>query len=358
MVRIIPAIVAALVLSCLTASPGNAATGPYDNIYVFGDSLSDRGNIAEALGNAFPDPPSYHYSFTNGPTAISLVANGFGLAADPSLWLTNFQDVNSLFPSGYKLGTSYAVGGATAAANSPNGIPGINLPDQLGAYIAYSGGQADPNALYTVFIGGNDVRDATLPGGGSTAAIANGVTAELAALQTLKAAGATNFLVVNVPNIGVIPQFAQQNPGLAAEATANAQLYDTLLSSGVDTFVAGGGVNLDYFNLYDLNEYILANASTFGITNTTDFCYTGAPFSTATTAACGPDAENIGSLAYWNNVHPTAKVQALWAASIYDSLNPAAAPEPMTWTLMILGMGCTGAMLRRKGGSRIVRSRA
>ena len=53
----------------------------------------------------------------------------------------------------------------------------IDLPDQVTAYSAYASGVADPNALYVIMIGGNDVRDATLTGTGE-AAIDDGVAAE------------------------------------------------------------------------------------------------------------------------------------------------------------------------------------
>jgi hypothetical protein len=38
-------------------------------------------------------------------------------------------------------------------------------------------------------------------------------------ISTLADEGAKHFLVVNVPNVGIIPEFAQENPGLAAKAT-------------------------------------------------------------------------------------------------------------------------------------------
>ena len=186
-------------------------------MYVFGDSLSDRGNLAAILGQ-FPNPPSYHDSFTNGPVSAERLAVALGLTADPSLWVTG-----RLTPAG----TNYAVAGATASLMAPGGPTEINLPEQIGAYNAYSGGVADPNALYYIDIGGNDVRNAALyttgPTTGGNAAITAGVDAEMGAIETLVSEGARNFLIVNVPNVGVIPEFTQQNPGDAANATMYSQ---------------------------------------------------------------------------------------------------------------------------------------
>ena len=223
-----PAVIAlSLCSACLL--PASSLATPYDAEYVFGDSLSDTGNLAatgliqsfagQPIAN-FPDPPSYHDSFTNGPVAVQALATRLGLNADPSLWVTGFQDIHDLFGPGFVPGTNYAVGAATAAASIPmGGIPGINLPQQVAAYIDHSaGGSADPNALYTILIGGNDIRNAALFGTGLPA-VQNGVTAEIAAVNDLLGAGARHLLVVNVPNVGVIPEFAQDTPTDAAAAT-------------------------------------------------------------------------------------------------------------------------------------------
>ena len=55
----------------MTAS--SVAHAGYSNLYVFGDNLSDNGNVAEAFYRQnFPNPPSYHDSFTNGPVAAEI----------------------------------------------------------------------------------------------------------------------------------------------------------------------------------------------------------------------------------------------------------------------------------------------
>ena len=172
--------------------------------YVFGDSLSDNGNLAAALGTNFPNPPSFDNSFTNGKVAVQLLAESLGLSANASLWLT----------SPTPAGTNYAVGGATSAASAIGGSMNINLPSQVDAYSASVSGHADPNALYVVMIGGNDVRNAALQGTGA-GAITDGVDTEVTEISTLGEEGAKHFLVVNVPNVGIIPEFAQENPGFA-----------------------------------------------------------------------------------------------------------------------------------------------
>ncbi len=326
---------------CTTAQAG------YTAAYVFGDSLSDNGNVAEAFYRQnFPNPPSYHDSFTNGPVAAEILANRLGFSLTPSLWVTGFKDVFGLFGgASYVPGTNYAVAGATAAATPAfGGFPGANLPQQVAAYGAFKGGVADPNALYFVLAGGNDVRQAALHGLG-TAGITNGVNNELAAIQMLIGEGARNILVVNVPNVGVIPEFAQDNMALAAAATTLSQQYDTALAAGLAGLLLPGGTKLNLFDLYSFNASILATAGKYGITNTTDRCFTNTPLTPIATAACGVNGKNIDQYFYWDAIHPSGKVQMLAGYAIAAALG---VPEPSTWVLIVIGTAGLALFARRR----------
>lgn len=334
---------AAAASALAAASPARAG---YDAEYVFGDSLSDRGNLAEAFGANFPNPPSFHDSFTNGPVAVQLLAQSLGLNADPSLWVTGFKDVHGLFGgASYVPGTSYAVAGATAAGAAVGGPANINLPQQVAAYSAFSGLKADPSALYVVFIGGNDVRNATLRKTGAPAVTA-GVNAELSAISTLAGEGAKSFLVVNVPDVGVIPEFTSLGAAASASATSLSVAYDQKLATGLASLEPGlpAGDVVHTFDLFGFNEGIAANAAAYGFTNTTDPCFTTTPFSAATTAACGPGAANIGSFIYWDQIHPTAGVHALWAEGL-----EAAVPEGSTLPLLAGALPALAFLRRRRG---------
>lgn len=54
--KLVTALAVAAVCSSVLASI--AAAGPFSSVFVFGDSLSDTGNLAEIQGANFPNPPS------------------------------------------------------------------------------------------------------------------------------------------------------------------------------------------------------------------------------------------------------------------------------------------------------------
>jgi phospholipase/lecithinase/hemolysin len=329
----------ALVACCSSALLGaSAAQAGFSAEFVFGDSLSDNGNLASVTG-AFPDPPSFDNSFTNGPVAVQLLAQSLGLSANASLWLT----------SPVPQGTNYAVGGATAAVGTDNIIPGvnINLPSQVAAYSASVSGHADPNALYVLMIGGNDVIDAVLGGTGPSAVTA-GADQEVMEISTLAGEGAKHFLVVDVPNVGQIPLFTQETPAPAAEeATAFSLDYNRELVTKLQDLELPPGATLTDFNFFDFNASLLPIFESLGF-NTTDPCYsfTGVPDSTASNTGCGP--ANVDTFVYFNDVHPTAPIQAAWAKGLEGVV-----PEPSTWTMLLVGFAGLGfAGYRRAAQAR------
>jgi len=129
--------------SLLVASFAVNANG-YSNVYVFGDSLSDNGNL-----HALDPSSTYGERFTNGPVAVEIVAAALGHTLTPSLHLAGGS------------GNNYAIAGAKAVDDDGDeGTFDINLPTQVNAFLASHSYSAPSDALYMLLIGGNDIRSA------------------------------------------------------------------------------------------------------------------------------------------------------------------------------------------------------
>ena len=86
--------------------------------------------------------------------------------------------------------------------------PTIDLPTQIGAFLFSRGGVAPADALYVIFIGGNDIRDArdVAEKQVAKAIIREAVEGAAGAVRALAGAGAERILVANAPVIGSIPE--------------------------------------------------------------------------------------------------------------------------------------------------------
>jgi outer membrane lipase/esterase len=298
----------AVLAAAVCALPAHAAIPTYSNMYVFGDSLSDTGNISAFFGGQIPLAPYYEGRFSNGPIWIDDLAGALGLAASPS----------------FTGGTNYAWGGAVTG---PGGglLPPYTLIDQAGFYLNDHGGLADPNALYVVWGGGNDVLDEN---SGDAAANLGDVISGLAA------AGAKNFLVPNLPNIGLVPLSLMDGSSAVKEQLSlefNAQL-DTVLSELSATLP----VNIMTLDVFGLFNAILGDPGAYGYTDWTDPCYEGALGIGGPGNVCSdPDA-----WVFWDGIHPTAHSHQLLADAALAALSPV--PLPAALPLLLAALGALG----------------
>ncbi|QCR34602.1 autotransporter outer membrane beta-barrel domain-containing protein [Nissabacter sp. SGAir0207] len=179
----------------------------YDNLYVFGDSLSDSGNIGR-----------FTYNSANVALYDEILAARAGLTLSPS----------------FSGGTNYATGGATAI---PELNPDYNATsDQVSQYLAQTGGRAEGDGLYIHWVGGNDLAAAaTLAASALNAdtafAVAN-LSANAAAgqVQSLINAGAGTVIVPTVPNIGLTPAILELVVTAALPASALQAAFSVLNS--------------------------------------------------------------------------------------------------------------------------------
>ena len=295
-----------------------AAALAFSNLYVFGDSIVDAGNthdLAIAFGVPDPTPAASGYydgRFTNGINPADVLSQSItGTISDNSL----------------DGGTNYAYGGARAR-NNGDLIP--DLAAQVSQYNSAVGGVADPNALYAINVGGNDVFD--ILGGGNATTITNAAALAISvSVTTLESLGAQHILFVGVGDVGSPPA---SNGAEAAGRSASIALNDAILAS-----LPAGTL---YFDTIGFSDAVNANPGAFGL-----------PVGLLTEVSClsGGGAPPAGpptcdAYAFWDDVHPTTQVlQVLGNALV------AFVPEPGTG--MLVAFGVVAIAVRRRAGGRV-----
>ncbi len=326
------------VASALAALAAPAQAIPYTSLTIFGDSLSDTGNVSALTGGLVPGSTGPYFAgrFSNGPIWTDWLGYGLGLPNGSTAWLAG--------------GGNYAFGGAvTGFTVLPPGL----LPQVGVLWAADHAGGADPNGLYVLVGGGNDLRAARDAHPGSSAADQAGrqAAAEAAignlagSLWLLASSGAKHALVANVPDLGRTPEAISGNK-VAASSDVSAR-FNAMAPALVD-FGASLGLQMSFLDIAGLTSAVIADANNnggaaYGITQVDKPC---AGFSGSTGVSC-----NVSLFS--DSLHPSARAHMLlgWSALVtlgalpaataqrFDAWQAAAVPEPAAGGLMLLGLG-------------------
>jgi phospholipase/lecithinase/hemolysin len=142
--------------------------------------------------------------------------------------------------------------------------------------LSQHGGKADPNALYVIEGGGNDILDTT---SGSPDALGFKIAVALAGSELiLRQAGARHFVIPNLFNVGLLPA-GQANAAfdLQASLAANKYLNDFL---GLEDALEG--IHILRLDVFSLLQSLVTDKTHYGFTNVTSPCLT-------TTICADPD---------------------------------------------------------------------
>ncbi|MFO1302389.1 MAG: autotransporter domain-containing protein [Burkholderiales bacterium] len=290
--RFRPARLAAAVALALSAA---TASAQFTNTYIFGDSLSDAGQY----GSRFTTNP--------GLTAAMYVGQYWGITSTPS----------------FAGGNDFAQGGALMNApqgNLPPGTPDLSVTAQVNQLLAK--GPLDPNALYQIQGGGNDIANnfVLYAQGQITQAQLQGIVTQAAldlATQAgkLKLAGAQYVIVQNLPDAGKTPFAASFGPAAQAGLTSLTNLFNSTLNAAI----AQSGAQVIQVNLNALVNEVTASPAMYGFANVTGVACTTASALNCTPATLVAPNANLNYL-YADGKHGTTGIYQLFSQAIVSMI--------------------------------------
>ncbi len=253
------------------AIPSDLCGQGFNRIVAFGDSLSDTGNAASLSFGLIPDPALYFAGrFSNGPVWLETFAQASGIPVPQPF---------------FRGGSNFAIGGAEADAE-----PGWGIQIQVLLYLLFEPPPTSSD-LFVLWAGANDL----LNGEMSPEQVAYDVASNLVVLSN---AGATAFVVPNLPALGETPGSigsSQQQVLNSRTATYNASLaamLNQIESLRPDLLI----VRVDADSLF---TYAKSFPASLGLTNTTN---------SALNPETGEVVSSPNSYLFWDDIHPT------WAA--------------------------------------------
>ena len=187
---------------------------PASNLVVFGDSLSDmgNGNNSAIVSVVFSSPPYWKGRFSNGPVWIEHISDSYGLT-------TTFGD-------GTAQGDNRAFGGSQTG----QGYAYLTLPNvgtQINNYLANVQSSFSNSDVIFLWAGGNDF----LYGTGNPDIISQNMASHIRALEL---AGATRFVVANLPPLELTPEGASRSAQQQSTMASNVVSYNSKLAQEVN----------------------------------------------------------------------------------------------------------------------------
>jgi len=314
--------------------PSPAFSLKYKHIVAFGDSLSDHNNLHSYV-------PDVREAMTNGDVWIEYLARELNASLDNNAFIGAMtrkhlkDDIQALSDNGT--------------------IPQLGLVSQVDDYIAEQNTFNPDETLFSIWIGSNnlirygrDTIDMTAEQKLLAAQVM--ITAAMTdigeAVVKLLAIGATQFIVMNLPDIGKSPWYSQGTPEEVAASTFLATSYNDALKATVDQlFLEKPKIKLYCFDMVQVMDEIIKK-NIFPITDDTFTVLDEGGFPTDETKG------NAEDYLFWDGVHPTTKAHAYFAnvvatSVLYDGyyskqdLDDAVLQERMKWDVnndSILGL--------------------
>ena len=223
--RLLPLII--VLLSVMLTFPSVSFAISYLKIIAFGDSLSDHGGLQSVIGPYDPvlNPNGALEAWTNGDVWVEYLADILNADLDNNA-------IAGAMTEGHE---SVAIQGLSDLGQ----LPQLGLISQINSFASEDVSFSPSKTLFTIWIGGNDLLKF---GRGESEAssveelITDAVDNIINSMSVLAAEGATNILVMNLPDLGKTPAYNTRTPVEIAGVTALTSSFNSALDNGITNF--------------------------------------------------------------------------------------------------------------------------
>ncbi len=234
-----------------------ASAVPLNTIVVFGDSLSDNGNLYEYMKRELPlSPPYFNGRFTNGPVWIELLTR---------MYYPNDSKAHLL---------DYAFGGAGVSEEVNDDDDDddeevlFTLRREIDSYLLTHHEKADESSLYVVWMGSNNYLAAPSNADDAVNQTILGIKHDL---QRLVKKGAKHIMVVDVVDLGKTP--AAKDFDAVDLFTELSRKHNVLLKQMVEEMKSEDpSVQWFLFEASSILDEMVNFPDRYGFTNTTTAC--------------------------------------------------------------------------------------
>jgi phospholipase/lecithinase/hemolysin len=287
-------------------APLKALATNFSKFFIFGDSLSDTGNVFQVTGgifmpqNSIPKSPPYaNGRFSNDQIWVEYVGSTLGLT--PTL----FTSLKNTTPT---QGVNFAFGGSNSGTGNTvvkTPLPGVGEQVELYARSLQTlQEKADPNALYVIWGGANDY-------------IFSGETNPSKPVENISRAvniliklGAKNIMVPNLPDLGKLPLSATR--GTSEQLSDLTRQHNASLDNALKNFY---NVNIIRVDIYAAFNEVLQYPEKFGLKDVITPCVVGSVANVEFVCS------NPNDLLFFDSIHPSTKGHHAIALAVQAALN-------------------------------------
>lgn len=230
---------------------GLAWAKPVSNIVMFGDSLSDNGNLYAYLHEMLPQsPPYYQGRFTNGIVWVERLAQAYFPENSNSHLL------------------DYAFGGAGVAESSDDDDVLFTLKREIDSYFLIHSNESQEDNLFLIWIGANNYLGLPTEEEKTLSDVNQGIEHSL---ERLINSGAKHIMLLNLPDLGETP-LGFGSP-MQEKLTYFSNKHNQLLKNTVDQLKESHPeVQVILFDVNQLLHEMKNFPERYGFTNTTEAC--------------------------------------------------------------------------------------